>query len=84
MIKIKTKTFIVIWLFILIGMIVGIVLFLNKPRLISPSIDFGYELKEEDFTIQKIIPEEIEDVEIFAYDFKLSSGQPESRNFNTL
>ena len=59
-------------------MIAGMVLFLNKPRLISPSIDFGYELKEEDFTIQKIIPEEIEDVEIFAYDFKLSSGQPES------
>jgi len=43
------------------------------------AIDFGYLLEAgEELTIQKVSPASIDsDVEIYAYDFKLSSGQPE-------
>src|SRR5690554_5108539 len=43
------------------------------------AIDFGFLLEAGDeLTIQKVSPASIDsDVEIYAYDFKLSSGQPE-------
>jgi hypothetical protein len=43
------------------------------------AIDFGCLLEAgEELTIQKVSPASIDsDVEIYAYDFKLSSGQPE-------
>ncbi len=43
------------------------------------AIDFGFLLEAgEELTIQKVSPASIDsDVEIYAYDFKLSSGQPE-------
>ncbi|HBR31158.1 MAG TPA: hypothetical protein DD733_03640, partial [Clostridiales bacterium] len=42
-------------------------------------IDFGYELKDgEKVIIEKVNPTPLDDdVEIYAYDFKLSSGQPD-------
>ena len=43
------------------------------------AIDFGCILEDgEELTIQKVTPAPVDsDVEIYAYDFKLSSGQPE-------
>lgn len=51
---------------------------ISAPKMNEPSIDFGYELAEDEkLTIKKVNPEPLKDVEIYAYDFTLSSGQPE-------
>jgi len=53
----------------------------EKPSssLSEPYINFGYELEQGDeVIIEKVTPASVDnDVEIFAYDFKLSSGQPD-------
>ncbi len=53
----------------------------EKPSssLSEPYINFGYELEQGDeVTIEKVTPASVDnDVEIFAYDFKLSTGQPD-------
>lgn len=76
--KTNKKTLMIITLLALaVG---GLIVFLcfYEPKLKEPSIDFGYGLEEnEKITIKKVQPKKIEDVEIYAYDFNLSSGQPD-------
>ncbi|MDD4298649.1 MAG: hypothetical protein PHS98_03360 [Bacilli bacterium] len=55
----------------------GIFYVLSNSEINEPSVDFGYLLDEgEELAIEAINPEPIDDVEIYAYDFKLSTGQP--------
>ncbi|MDD4734098.1 MAG: hypothetical protein PHU05_04560 [Bacilli bacterium] len=77
--KMNKKTFLIVLLLtIIVGGIIAFLCF-YEPKLEEPTIDFGYELEEnEKVTIKEVQPDEIEDVKIYAYDFKLSSGQPES------
>ncbi|MDD4036662.1 MAG: hypothetical protein PHS45_05025, partial [Bacilli bacterium] len=76
--KINVRTALVITIIVLILGGSGLFFFLYHPKITEPSIDFGYLLDEnEELTIETVTLEPIDDVEIYAYDFKLSSGQPE-------